>query len=285
MKCGRRCRFCRTRGLPSQSGAVCRSTPAISQTAEARGAERYKSRMIWRRSRWPSPNWDRAGWRRRPKRIRSSQRSSARAHPGRRPAWAIWRCMKAVSRTPCGFSSKAPPRTWRPRTPTKQRRKFTSLAYAHLLRGQKAARDRGRRQGAGEQQSRADPIPGGADLRRGWRNRQSAPAGQPASSSELPAEPQAYGKIIEGEIALKNGDAAAGHQDPDRGQRRSRYLVRSLRSRARVSGGRARFRRPTPSSTAASSAEARRCRCSSTRSPRSAISRPCTTTRAASAKD
>jgi eukaryotic-like serine/threonine-protein kinase len=84
-------------------------------------------------------------------------------------------------------------------------RKLTSLAYVHLLRGQKgpaiAAADKALLQ------SKAMPI-------RFFAARIFVEAGATAKartiaaglSSELPVEPQGYGRIIEGEIALKSGD-------------------------------------------------------------------------------
>jgi tetratricopeptide (TPR) repeat protein len=84
-------------------------------------------------------------------------------------------------------------------------RKLTSLAYVHLVRGQKghaiAAADKAL------SNSKAVPI-------RFLAARIFVEADAIAKartiaaglSAELPAEPHAYGKIIEGEIALKNGD-------------------------------------------------------------------------------
>jgi serine/threonine protein kinase/tetratricopeptide (TPR) repeat protein len=87
----------------------------------------------------------------------------------------------------------------------KAARKLTSLAYVHLLRGQK-----GPAIAAGDKallESKAVTV-------RFLAARIFVDAGAVARartiaaelSSELAAEPQAYGKIIEGEIALKNGD-------------------------------------------------------------------------------
>jgi tetratricopeptide (TPR) repeat protein len=84
-------------------------------------------------------------------------------------------------------------------------RKLTSMAHAHFMRG-----DKGQAIAAAEKAlmtSNAVPI-------RFLAARVLAEAGAVARakeiatsfSSELPAEPQAYGKIIEGEIALKNGN-------------------------------------------------------------------------------
>ena len=130
------------------------------------------------------------------------------ARRGRRLAWATWRCTKVVSPMPPGCSRRAPPRTWRPRTPT-------GAAEVHLARLRAAH--------AGTHGAARSRLP-----TRRWRaadavkirflaarnlveagaiDRARAAAGDLAA--ELSAEPQAYGKIIEGEIALKNGDPKA----------------------------------------------------------------------------
>jgi len=88
----------------------------------------------------------------------------------------------------------------------KAARKFTALGHVHLLRGQK-----GPAAAAAEKalsNSNAIPI-------RFLASRILVEANAVAKAktlaaglaAELPAEPQAYGKIIEGEIALKDGDA------------------------------------------------------------------------------
>jgi serine/threonine protein kinase/tetratricopeptide (TPR) repeat protein len=85
-------------------------------------------------------------------------------------------------------------------------RKLTSLANAHLLRGQKTAAAAAAEKAL--QISTAVPV-------RFLAGRVFVEANAVAKaqrlaadlSSELPAEQQAYGKIIEGEIALKSGDA------------------------------------------------------------------------------
>ena len=84
-------------------------------------------------------------------------------------------------------------------------RKLTSLAYAHLMRGQKSAAVAAAEKALAN--SNAVPIRFLAarifvEANAVTRARTIA-AGL---SSELPAEPQAYGKIIEGEIALKSKD-------------------------------------------------------------------------------
>ena len=87
----------------------------------------------------------------------------------------------------------------------KAARKLTSLAYAHLMRGQRSPAI-----AAAEKallNSKAVPIRFLAARifveANAVARAQTVAAGL---SSELPAEPQAYGKIIEGEIALKTGD-------------------------------------------------------------------------------
>jgi len=85
-------------------------------------------------------------------------------------------------------------------------RKLTSLGYAHLLRGGKAAAVADAEKALAI--SKAVPIQFLAarilvEANALARARTLAAA----LASELAAEPQAYGKIIEGEIALKNGDA------------------------------------------------------------------------------
>jgi serine/threonine protein kinase/Flp pilus assembly protein TadD len=84
-------------------------------------------------------------------------------------------------------------------------RKLTSLAYVHLMRGQKskaiaAAEEALKNSNAVQIRFMAARIlvEAGAVPRA-----QTVAAGL---SSELPAEPQAYGKIVEGAIALKKGD-------------------------------------------------------------------------------
>ena len=91
------------------------------------------------------------------------------------------------------------------KSPDRAARKLTSLAYVHLVRGQKsqaiAAADKALLS------SKAVPIRFLAArifVEADAITKARAIAG--ALSAELPAEPHAYGKIIEGEIALKNGD-------------------------------------------------------------------------------
>ena len=52
------------------------------------------------------------------------------------------------------------------------------------------------------------------------------------------AEPQAYAKIVEGEIALKSGNPGEAIKILTGGQRAARYLARPLRPRQGLSRGR-----------------------------------------------
>ena len=87
----------------------------------------------------------------------------------------------------------------------KAARKLTSMAYAHLMRGDKVQAI-----AAAEKAL----LTSNAVTIRFLAARVLIEAGVVAKakdiaasfSAELPAEPQAYGKILEGEIALKNGD-------------------------------------------------------------------------------
>ena len=263
------------RALPREPGALRglqRRLPDRANRRRGRSQEPGTRSACWRS---PSRSSGRASCRRRPQTYQTARedRRARRVLRGVRPRRPR-DLRRPVRRCGADPRARARPRIWRPRTPTGPRNKFAALAYAQLLRQQNGRRDRRRREGAGEQQGREDPVPGGA-------HRSSRPAQSPERAAlaaglaaELQAEPQAYAKIIEGEAALKNGRPAPGDQGAHRGQRAARHLDRPLRSRARVSRGRRASRRPIPSSTAASSGAARRCRCSSTRSPPTAIFPP-----------
>ena len=205
---------------------------------------------------------------------------SAGANRGRRPVWATWRCTRVVSRM------RAAVRAGRcGRSDGEDSRQSGEEVHGARVRASdgrtRGSGRRRRRKSAAAQPGPRRPIPCGADLCGSRRARQSASACR-GFASEFAAEPQAYGKIIEGVIALKDGDSRAGGQVAARGQWRAGYVVGPLRSRAGLPGRRARSCRRIQSSTAASSGAARRWRCSWTRSPRLAISRPCTTTRVGS---
>ena len=193
------------RALPGQSGAVRRlrgDFQAAEQEARAiAGAGRRSA--CWP---WPSPSSARASCRRRRETYQADWQTidaqgASYAASGlgdlaavRRPVFGRGADFRAGRGG--GLAAKEPDRA---------AAKFAALAYAHLLRGQTARGGRGRREGADEQQDREDPIPGGARVRRGGRDRQGAERSPRALAAELQAEPQAYAKIIEGEIALKSG--------------------------------------------------------------------------------
>ena len=183
---------------------------------------------------------------------------------------------RANSRAGCGPGSDG-------QEPRSRRREVRGARARGALARTEARRDRGRRESAGEQQGREDPLPGGTIFVEAGEIARARPL-MTGLAAELQAEPQAYAKIVEGEIALKNGDPRQAIKVLTRGERSAGHLDRPLRSRARVSGSRRRSRRPIPSSTAASSVAARRCRCSSTRTPPTAICRPSIITRVASGK-
>ena len=60
-----------------------------------------------------------------------------------------------------------------------------------------------------------------------------------AMAAEILAEPQAYAKIVEGEIALKERNPRLAIDAPDPGQHATRHVAGTFRSRAGVSRGRA----------------------------------------------
>ncbi len=205
------------------------------------------------------------------------------ARPGPRPAWPIWRCTKDGSRMRSRTFEQGAAADLAAKNTDRAARKLTSLAHVHLLRGQKAAAIAAADKALRHQQCRADPVSGRSYFRRSRRNRQGAGAGR-RLSAELAAEPQAYGKIIEGEIALKSGDARQAIKIlTDANDILDTWLGHFDLGRAYLELGP--FRRPTPSSIAVSSAAAKHCRCWWTRSRPTAISRSCTTIRDWSAKD
>ncbi len=97
------------------------------------------------------------------------------------------------------------------RNPDTAADKFSALAYVQLLRGQKRAA--------------LAAANHALDLSKAVKTRflaarnyvalgETAKAQELAAglSSELQIEPQAYGKLIEGEVALKNGDGTGGRR-------------------------------------------------------------------------
>ena len=107
-------------------------------------------------------------------------------------------------RTPCGFSSRARPRIWRPRTPTER-----AQAHVARLRATLARRRRPPRAAAEKALRHSKAVPIRFLAARIFVETGALAKARPLArlASELAAEPQAYGKIVEGEIALKSGDA------------------------------------------------------------------------------
>jgi eukaryotic-like serine/threonine-protein kinase len=85
-------------------------------------------------------------------------------------------------------------------------RRFTSLAYVQLLRGKKDAAIAAAEKALATSKTVAIRFLAARTLVEAGAIAEARPLGT-ALASELAAEPQAYGKIIEGEIALKSGDA------------------------------------------------------------------------------
>ena len=128
-----------------------------------------------------------------------------------------------------------------------------------------------------------DPIPRGAGHRRG--------GGGPGRR----ARRRQPGLRAPGRAAGVREESRGGSRDEEGDDRRRRSGHSQRRTRSSTPGSAASIwaaptwrpalsRRPTRSSIAASGAAARRCRCSSTRSPRTATFRRCTTTRAGCVK-
>ena len=197
-----------------------------------------------------------------PRGRRDLPRSSARWMPGvrrsGRPVWPTLRCTKAASPTRCEMFEDGAAADLAAKSPDAAAMKYTALAYAHLASGQN-----GPAAAAAERRSRtATSVPirflTGADLRRGRQRRRAPGHWPPAFSPNSPPSSRPTERSSKGGIALKSRRSATGGQDADRGQQRSRYVAGALRSRPRVFRGAARIRKPTPNSTAASSAAARR---------------------------
>ena len=286
MKCGGSWRSCRSARCSGSIWRCTRVTQAISRRGnERRGsAQELGSPLGLLRSRLCPAGTGPviAGSRNLPDNSARSNRRHRRL-PTPRPASATWPCMKAVSRTPFEFSSRAQPRTRRPRTPTGRPRSSRRLPM-HASCEDRTARP-SQPPSRRSRNSKAVKI-------RFLAARMLVEAGQVAKArpliaglaAEMQAEPQAYAKIVEGDACPEKWRPTPGDQSPDRGQRPLGYLDRPLRSRAGLSGSRRSSRKPTPSSIAASSAAARRCRCFWTRSPPTPICRPSITTRVVSVK-
>ena len=165
------------------------------------------------------------------------------------------------------------PRTSPPRTRTAPRRSSRRWPIAELSRGSDAAAIAAAEKALANSKAVKIRFLRRAILRRGRGDRRRPGRSLAGLAAELQAEPQAYAKILEGEIALKSGDPRAAIKLLSK-----RTVCSTPGSATSISAAPtwrpARSRRPIPSSTAASSAAARRCRCSSTRSRPTATCRP-----------
>ena len=128
------------RHLPTRISRLYASYASDFQDGRTGGASDPGARSLLACCRSPSPSWDKASCLRRIDTLpEAGDGRTRRAHPMRHPVSATSPSTKDGSRTPSGSSSRARPRTWRPRTSNSAAAKFAALAYAHLLRGQKAA--------------------------------------------------------------------------------------------------------------------------------------------------
>ena len=204
-----------------------------------------------------------------------TREARCRGHSYTRPASAIWRCTKGGSRTRSAFSPQGAAADLTAKVPDKAASKFAALAERPARCGSRRRRRsaRPRRRWRNSQAVKIRFLAARVFVEAGAaaRRRKRSPTGLAA---ELQAEPQAYAAIIEGLTALNRRRRPPGDQVVDGGERAPGHLDRPLLSRTRLSRSRRRSRRPTPNSTAASSGGARRWRCSSTRSRRTAIFPP-----------
>ena len=174
-RCGRSWRSCPSARSTGSTWRCTRPTQAISRRREqeARALQELGSLSgCWR---WRLLSWDRASWRRRPRpteKLGNDRRAGRVAT--RRPASATWRCTRAVSRTRCESSNGGAAADLTAKNADRAAAKLAALAYAHLLAAAEGRGDRRRREGAGEQQGGEDPIPGGANVRRGRRRSRKA---------------------------------------------------------------------------------------------------------------
>ena len=184
-------------------------------------------------------------------------------------------------------SSTARPRISRRRTRIGRPTKLVALAYAQLTRGRSAAAIAAAEQALATSSAVKIRFLAARAFHRGGRDGERARAdGRRLARRAAGRAAGLRARSSKASSRSKNGRRAARRSIADhRGEQAARHVDRPLRSRTRVSGRRRASRRPIRSSTAASSAAARRWRCSSTRSRPTATSRRSTTTRAACAKD
>ena len=169
-------------------------------------------------------------------------------------------CMKAASRTRRAFLNKARPPIWQPRISGRAADKFIALAYTRTLQGQKsAALAAAERALANSKTPKITFLAARIFVEAGGIARARELAS--GLAAELQTEPQVYAKLIEGEIAMKGGDARQAIKViTEANNQLDTWIGRFDLGRAYLEAEA--LPRPTPSSTAASSGAARRCRCS-----------------------
>ena len=90
--------------------------------------------------------------------------------------------------------------------PTERPRSSPSLAYAHLLRGQKGAAVAAAEKALAEQPGGEDPIPGGTGVCRGGPTRQGPTADRRAGVGDSKPSLRPTRKSSKADVFLKNGD-------------------------------------------------------------------------------
>ena len=270
------------RALPGQPGAVRQLRRRVPDRREGSAASRSRTPM--RRLPWRSRRWGRASCRRRTDTYQNlgtlGALGASFAASGLGDLAVYEGRFTDAATDPRAGSGRRPdgqePPTGRPRS--------SRPSPTHILRGQERLAVAAAAEGAGQQPAGEDPVP----RRRGCSSRPAISplrAAHGRARAELQAEPQAYAKLIEGEIALQGGQGARGDQALHRGATRcstpgsaTSISAAPTSKPAPVPAGRLRVRSlPQASGRGA-------CRCSSTRNRPTPICRPSTTTRAGSAK-
>ena len=202
---------------------------AEQEVTSTAGAERSGHR-----SRWPSPNWDRASCRRRRNYEQARERSTAGRILGgvRLGDLALYEGSLLGCCADC--SSRAPPRTWQRRTPTRppgSSPRWPTRISCEARRARRSRLPTRRWRNSKSVQirflaARIFAEAGAMTKRDRWR-----PALPPSSSRAAGLR-----KNHRRRDRAEERRPAPGDQDSDRGQRPSGYLVRPLLSRSRVSG-------------------------------------------------
>ena len=160
------------RALPRQSGAVRELRGRFPDWRNRRRERSQEPERLWRCWPWRLPSWDRASCLRRPKPTRSLGTIDALGASFAASGLGDLAVYEGRFSDAVRILEQGAAADLAAKNPDRAAAKFASLAYAQLLRGQKGAAIAAAEQGAGEQQGREDPIPGGASLRRGGRDRQ-----------------------------------------------------------------------------------------------------------------